>query len=47
MHDKLLLFIELKDAEIHDKLLIITYWNGKLTLLKFCKFVKADVTLTL
>ena len=36
-----------KDPETHDKFDIFTILKDAFTLLKFCKFVKADVTLVL
>ena len=47
IHDKLLIFIQLKFAETHDKLLILTVLKLAFVLLKFCRFVNADVTLML
>ena len=47
VHFKVLIFLILKDAETNDKLCIFTYKYKEFMQDKFCKFVKADVTLML
>ena len=45
VHFKVLILIILNDAEIHDKLLILTYKKEEFILLRFCRFVKELTTL--